>query len=381
MKILIRKWNADRFDLSALLITALYLLAGGLWIPSSDYLAAWISQGSHERLTQISIYKGWGYVLVTGVLLYLLIHINNRSLQHANHSYLLLAENISDVVWILDIEDGRFTHISPSIKSLRGLTPEEAMRESPQQALLPESWAYLNSVLPARIADFQNGVDRAYTDELAQPRRDGSTVWVEVTSRFVLNKHSGRLEAYAVSRDITERRQAREELKRSEVRFHSAFDTMLEGCQIIGSDWRYLYLNAAAERHNRRPAAELLGQRYQDAWPGVEETQTFAAMQRCLLEQTPTRLENHFIHPDGQESWFDLSIQPVPEGLFILSLDISERVQAERQAAQMTRLYAVLSQVNQTIVRVRDRDELFRALCAVSAQFGGFALAWVSLLD
>ena len=381
MKSLVHKLRLDRLDLGALLITTLYLLAGGLWIPSSDYLASWIAQGSHERLTQISIYKGWGYVLVTGLLLYLLIHINNRSLHRINRNYLLLAENISDVVWILDIEAGRFTYVSPSIKSLRGLTPEEAVRESPQQALLPESWEHINSVLPARIAEFQKGMDKTYTDELAQPRRDGSTVWVETTSRFVVNEQSGRLEAYAISRDMTERRQAREELKRSETRFRSAFDTMLEGCQIIGFDWRYLYLNAAAERHNRRPNHELLGQRYQEMWPGIEGAPVFATLQRCMLERATARLETRFIYPDGQEGWFDLSIQPVPEGLFILSLDTSERVRAERQAARMTRLYAILSQVNQAIVRVRGHDELFHAICDVSVQFGGFALAWVGLLD
>ena len=65
-------------------------------------------------------------------------------------------------------------------------------------------------------------------------------IWTETTSRFVVNEQSGRLEAYAISRDLTERRQAREELKRSETRFRSAFDSMLEGCQIIGFDWRYL---------------------------------------------------------------------------------------------------------------------------------------------
>ena len=59
----------------------------------------------------------------------------------------------------------------------------------------------------------------------------------------------------------------------------------------------------------------------------------------------------------------------------------SERKRAEKQLAQMKRLYATLSQVNQTIVRVRDRDDLYQSICNVAVQFGEFTLAWVGLLD
>ena len=39
---------------------------------------------------------------------------------------------------------------------------------------------------------------------------------------------------------------------------YSVFDHFLEGCQIIGFDWRFLYINDAAAKHNRRPKKELL---------------------------------------------------------------------------------------------------------------------------
>jgi len=44
-------------------------------------------------------------------------------------------------------------------------------------------------------------------------------------------------------------------------------------------------------------------------------------------------------------------------------------------------LYATLSQVNQTIVRVKDRNELYRSICDIAVKFGEFSLAWVGLLD
>ena len=69
--------------------------------------------------------------------------------------------------------------------------------------------------------------------------------------------------------EIVERQKCEEGfLKRSEERFRSAMDNMLEGCQIIGQDWRYIYVNDAAERHNRSPKHELIGNRYVDMWQG-----------------------------------------------------------------------------------------------------------------
>lgn len=47
----------------------------------------------------------------------------------------------------------------------------------------------------------------------------------------------------------------------------------------------------------------------------------------------------------------------------------------------MKRLYATLSQVNQTIVRVKSHAELYQSICDVAVQFGEFSAAWIGLLD
>jgi PAS domain S-box-containing protein len=106
-------------------------------------------------------------------------------------------------------------------------------------------------------------------------------------------------------------------------------DTMLEGCQVIGFDWRYTYINNSASLHNKRDASELLGNRYFDMWPGIENTQLYSLIKDCLENRNSHQLENKFEFPDKSIGWFKLSIQPVPEGVFILSIDITEQKRIE----------------------------------------------------
>lgn len=114
-----------------------------------------------------------------------------------------------------------------------------------------------------------------------------------------------------------------------EQRYRSTLDSLLEGFQILGFDWRYLYVNPAAARHGRRTPEELVGLRIMDAYPGIETSPLFEVLQRCMTERTNARLENQFVYGEGMTRWFELRIEPVPEGLCVHSVDIEARKLAE----------------------------------------------------
>ena len=109
------------------------------------------------------------------------------------------------------------------------------------------------------------------------------------------------------------------------------FDQLLEGCQIIGSDWRYRYINDAAAAQGRRTKADLLGHRMMDVYPAIAETPLFKTLSACMQARTPAKLVNEFVYPDQSSLWFELRVSPVYDGIFIMSLDITESKQAERK--------------------------------------------------
>jgi signal transduction histidine kinase/ActR/RegA family two-component response regulator len=121
----------------------------------------------------------------------------------------------------------------------------------------------------------------------------------------------------------------------------AAIQKLLEGVQIIGYDWTYLYLNEAAERHARRQAHELIGRRMTDCYPGIHETPMFEALQRVMRARKPEQFLSEFVYPDGTQGWFELLIEPVPDGVCVLSLDISDKQHAQAQLRQAQKMEAV----------------------------------------
>ncbi|MEZ5071283.1 MAG: PAS domain S-box protein [Bacteroidales bacterium] len=116
-------------------------------------------------------------------------------------------------------------------------------------------------------------------------------------------------------------------------------DSLHEGCQIIGYDWRYIYLNQAATDHSHLRKEELVGRTMMEVYPGVEKTPLFEVLSQCMESRKAKRFDNQFTYPDGTLGWFELSIQPKEEGLIILSVDITERkLEAEKRERLSERL-------------------------------------------
>ena len=121
----------------------------------------------------------------------------------------------------------------------------------------------------------------------------------------------------------------------SEARYHRVLDSMLEGCQIIDFDWRYVYINEVAAEQGKSKRDELLHHTMMEMYPGIENTELFTVLGQCMQERTAHRLENLFVFPDESIGWYELSIQPVKEGIFILSTDITQRKQTEDEIRRL----------------------------------------------
>lgn len=191
--------------------------------------------------------------------------------------------------------------------------------------------------------------------EVALSTNDDLLMYVHLTGIITENGE----ECLITMVDNTEHKLAIENLQKAEERYRTTLDLMMEGCQIIGYDWRYLYINDVAATHGHCTKEELLGHTMMEAYPGIENTQMFDKLRQCMEQRIPSRLENEFLFPDGRKEWFDLNFEPLPEGVFILSIDITERKQAEEKLKMSnSRNLAILNAIPDLMFRI-NRDGVF----------------------
>ncbi len=138
-----------------------------------------------------------------------------KALRESVRRHRLLAENVIDVIWTMDM-NLRFTYISPSVTSMLGYSVEEAMTKTLEEILTPTSLDVAMKTLTDRMAEEnveQRDAFRPVTVELEFNCKDGSTVWSEVKATFLGDPGSQPVGFVGVARDITERKQAEQRLQ------------------------------------------------------------------------------------------------------------------------------------------------------------------------
>ena len=127
-------------------------------------------------------------------------------LQESEERYRLLAENVSDVIWTMDL-DLRFTYVSPSIRNLRGYTPAEALIQPLSDVLAPASYQQALSLLAGEWDKVLEGGFEPLDFECEFTRQDGTTVWGESVISVVYGADGSPRSILGITRDITQRRQ------------------------------------------------------------------------------------------------------------------------------------------------------------------------------
>jgi PAS domain S-box-containing protein len=160
------------------------------------------------------------------------IEMQNQELKESGERYRLLAENVADVIWTMDIKSLRTTYVSPFVTRLRGYSVEEVMAQTLEEILTPSSLDLAMKTLEEEMAI--EGVEqkdpfRTRTLELESKCKDGSTVWTEAKMTLLRGVDDQPVEILGVSRDITKRKQVEQALRRLSPREREIMQLVVEG--------------------------------------------------------------------------------------------------------------------------------------------------------
>jgi PAS domain S-box-containing protein len=261
------------------------------------------------------------------------------TLQASEERFRLLVESVLDyAIFMLDPE-GHIASWNAGAERIKGYSADEIIGEHFSKFYPPEdTWK-----CPVELETAQE-VGR-FEEEGWRVRKDGRRFWANVVITALRND-SGELVGYAkVTRDLTERKLAEEEMRLSEERFRLLVESvkdyaifMLDPNGIVQT-W-----NIGAERIKGYRSTEIIGQHFSKFYPPKPDPQ-----ERCHMELVVAERDGRFeeegwrVRKDGSQLWASVVITPLRDasgtlvGFAKVTRDLTERRRAEQERVRLAK--------------------------------------------
>jgi len=168
-----------------------------------------------------------------------------QAIRQSEEKYRLLADHMKDQVWIMDLSL-KVSYVSPSVEKLLGFTFAELQVLPLEKLLTQESFSnamdFFSREMPVALASSSDYVlNRSL--ELEFCCKDGKTVWGETMFSFIRDENGNPVSILGEGRNITERKQMEDALKKSEENFRRSLDDSPLGVRISTIEGKTIYAN------------------------------------------------------------------------------------------------------------------------------------------
>ncbi len=187
-----------------------WIIGTGVYLTDLEAVIAW---RRNIAITLMVIFFG---VSTSLAIYYYKNRLTEQELLESEKKYRLIAENTAETISILDL-NLRYKYISPAIYRTKGFTPEEAMAKSLEETIAPECLEEALGMFVRKMDLLKKGLldlDQSYRLEMQEYCKDGSLIWVDSSISFITDENDNPVGILSVSRDITQMKETKLELKR-----------------------------------------------------------------------------------------------------------------------------------------------------------------------
>jgi len=147
-----------------------------------------------------------------------------KALKQSEMKYRLIAESATDVICVIRLDRFVLSYASPSVETVFGYAFEELMSLNIYDFLTPDSADRVMAVLGQEMEKNKLGKAKPQRLEIEILCKDGSTVWTEVSARFLRDDNDRITDILCVLRDVSERKKLEKELLENKKKFQSLYD-------------------------------------------------------------------------------------------------------------------------------------------------------------
>ena len=270
-----------------------------------------------------------------------------NALKESEARYRQLFEDANDIIYVHDLS-GNYVSINNAAERIFGYTRGEALKLNMAQIAVPEHLKRVQRQLAKKVA----GDTTQTVYEVDCIRKDGERITLEVNSSIIL-KDGQPIAVQGIARDITDRKQTEETIRKSEGQYRDLFENANDLIYTHDLQGNFTSLNRTGERITGYTRDEALKMNIAQvvAPEFIEGAKTMTA--RKLEEDRPTTYELEIIRKDGKRVALELSTRLIvndglPVGVQGVGRDITERRQAE------TSLHKTLSLFTSTFESTAD---------------------------
>ena len=258
--------------------------------------------------------------------------------------YRSITENMSDVVWQMDL-NLKTTYVSPSVEKLLGESIEEHMNRKMEEKFPAQTLHKIQSIFYEELEkekDPEIDKNRSLTIEIEHYKADGTVIWLELSISFIRDDNGNAVGFQGSSRDITPRKLFEFALKENERR-ESILMSHLPGlaykCK-YDHDWTMQYVSKGCYDLTGYKSESLLNNRdlsYNDLISPEYREALWNEWKRILEKGQPFRYEYEIITASGKRKWVLEMGQGIYndkgeiEALEGIILDISDRKEMENR--------------------------------------------------
>jgi PAS domain S-box-containing protein len=291
---------------------------------------------------------------------------SEASLRASEERYRMLAENMSDMVWLMDL-GLHTTYISPSVSRLRGFNLDEINtipldRQMPPDSLQRALKLFANILSTENLVQFSQSNSR--TIELEYYKKDGTKYWSENTFTLVRDTSGNPFAILGSGRDISESKKAQITLQDSEKYFRALIENNTDAVVMLDPRGMILYESPAFSRMVGRAPGHRLGMssyeniHYQDK-SLVAQMLADLVQHPGGIRQTTFRLQ----HRDGSWRWIEATAtnllgESAIHGLVVNMHDITDRKRSEAVLQRHLQELTLLQTVSNHAVTAQSEDDL-----------------------